>query len=119
MNNPLYRGTMVSEDGKAMALYLPIREKHFSYNVARLVEELSKEWNPNDRVYITGLPVAEDTFGVEMLVQMATSAPLAPISPVQRVINIMQNMFKAKGCQGGRPFFCLSMNFQLRQAKSK
>ncbi len=28
-------------------------------------------------MYITGLPVAEDTFGVEMLVQMATSAPLA------------------------------------------
>ena len=27
--------------------------------------------------YITGLPVAEDTFGVEMFVQMGVSAPLA------------------------------------------
>lgn len=30
-----------------------------------------------DQYYITGLPVAEDTFGVEMFVQMAISAPLA------------------------------------------
>jgi predicted RND superfamily exporter protein len=30
-----------------------------------------------DRMYITGLPVAEDTFGVEMFKQMAISAPLA------------------------------------------
>ncbi|MDY6954291.1 MAG: MMPL family transporter, partial [Thermodesulfobacteriota bacterium] len=33
-----------------------------------------------DRVYITGLPVAEDTFGVEMLIQMATSAPMAGLA---------------------------------------
>jgi predicted RND superfamily exporter protein len=30
-----------------------------------------------DRFHITGLPVAEDTFGVEMFVQMAVSAPVA------------------------------------------
>ncbi|MCP4945064.1 MAG: hypothetical protein GY924_24195, partial [Planctomycetaceae bacterium] len=31
----------------------------------------------NARYYISGLPVAEDAFGVEMFVQMAISAPLA------------------------------------------
>ncbi len=30
-----------------------------------------------DKFYITGLPVAEDTFGVEMFMQMAISAPVA------------------------------------------
>jgi predicted RND superfamily exporter protein len=30
-----------------------------------------------DQYHITGLPVAEDTFGVEMFIQMAVSAPLA------------------------------------------
>jgi hypothetical protein len=31
----------------------------------------------DDQVHITGLPVAEDTFGVEMFIQMAISAPAA------------------------------------------
>jgi len=76
MNNPLYKGTLVSEDEKAICLYIPITEKTFSYNVANLVRKLTADWIEED-VYITGLPVAEDTFGVEMLVQMATSAPMA------------------------------------------
>ena len=78
MGNPLYKGTLVSEDGKAICIYIPITEKPFSYNVAALVRELTKDWKDNgDKIYIAGLPVAEDTFGVEMLVQMAISAPMA------------------------------------------
>ena len=77
MNNPLYKGTLVSEDEKAIALYIPIIEKTYSYNVANLVEQLTKDWLAEDQVYITGQPVAQDTFGVEMLVQMASSAPMA------------------------------------------
>ena len=77
MNNPLYKGTLVSEDAKAICIYIPITEKTYSYNVATLVRELTKDWNNGDKVYIAGLPVAEDTFGVEMLVQMAISAPMA------------------------------------------
>jgi predicted RND superfamily exporter protein len=77
MNNPLYKGTLVSEDGKAIALYIPIIAKTYSYNVANLVEKLTADWPAEDRLYITGQPVAQDTFGVEMLIQMASSAPLA------------------------------------------
>ncbi|MBN1880480.1 MMPL family transporter [bacterium] len=77
MNNPLFKGILVSEDSKAVCIYVPISEKSFSYNVAALVTELTKSWTGSDKVHIAGLPVAEDTFGVEMLVQMATSAPLA------------------------------------------
>ncbi len=80
MDNPLYNGTLVSEDEKAICLYLPLRDKSFSYNVAALVRALTADWDGGDKVYITGLPVAEDTFGVEMLVQMATSAPLAGLA---------------------------------------
>lgn len=80
MNNPLYRGTLVSEDGQAVCLYIPIIAKTYSYNVANLVRELTKDWPQQDQVYITGLPVAEDTFGIEMLLQMATSAPLAGLA---------------------------------------
>jgi predicted RND superfamily exporter protein len=80
MNNPLYRGTLVSEDEKALCLYIPIEKKHFSHNVANLVHHLTADWPTEDQIYITGLPVAEDTFGVEMLVQMATSAPMAGVA---------------------------------------
>lgn len=80
MNNPLYRGTLVSEDEKAICLYIPIEKKHFSHNVANLVHHLTADWPEEDQIYITGLPVAEDTFGVEMLVQMATSAPMAGLA---------------------------------------
>ena len=77
MNNPLYKGTLVSEDAKAICIYIPITEKTYSYNIATLVRALTRDWKNGDKIYIAGLPVAEDTFGVEMLVQMAISAPLA------------------------------------------
>ncbi|MDT8420147.1 MAG: MMPL family transporter [Desulfuromonadales bacterium] len=80
MNNPLYAGTLVSEDEKAICLYIPIIKKTYSHNVANLVRNLTQDWPEEDEVYITGLPVAEDTFGIEMLVQMATSAPLAGLA---------------------------------------
>ena len=80
MSNPLYAGTLVSEDEKAICLYIPITEKIYSHNVASLVGQLTADWPEEDQLYITGLPVAEDTFGVEMLKQMATSAPLAGLA---------------------------------------
>jgi len=80
MSNPLYKGTLVAEDEKAICIYIPITEKTYSYNVANVVRKLTKGWGKHDKVHITGLPVAEDTFGVEMLKQMATSAPLAGIA---------------------------------------
>ncbi len=75
---PFLNGTMVSEDGKAIAIYLPLTEKNLSYNVYRALQEKIKELGQGpEEFYITGLPVAEDTFGVEMFVQMAISAPAA------------------------------------------
>jgi predicted RND superfamily exporter protein len=82
MANPLLKGTLVAEDGKAMGIYLPITSKDFAYSVRKsLLEKISTFDNSNgDQFHITGLPVAEDTFGVEMFVQMAVSAPLAMLA---------------------------------------
>jgi predicted RND superfamily exporter protein len=79
MGNPLLKGTLVSEDGKAIGIYIPITFKDFAFEVRkRLLEKIETFKNTNgDQFYITGLPVAEDTFGVEMFIQMAVSAPLA------------------------------------------
>jgi predicted RND superfamily exporter protein len=77
--NPLLKGTLVSEDGKAIGIYIPISSKDFAYHVReRLLEKIdSFTGSSDDQYHVTGLPVAEDTFGVEMFIQMAVAAPLA------------------------------------------
>ena len=82
MDNPLLKGTLVSEDGKAMGIYLPVTSKDFSYLLSKKVKEKIATFKTEhgDKFFITGLPVAEDTFGKEMFIQMAVSAPLAMIA---------------------------------------
>lgn len=74
---PFLQGTVLSEDGKALALYLPLTSKDMSYRVSAKLQEKIDTFRGDERFFITGLPVAEDTFGVEMFKQMAISAPLA------------------------------------------
>jgi len=77
---PMLRGTVVSEDGKSVALYVPIERKDESHRISEEIRTIIDGFGANtDEFYITGLPVAEDTFGVEMFKQMAVSAPLAAL----------------------------------------
>ena len=76
---PMLRGTVVSKDGKSIALHVPIEEKDQSHRIAGEIQDIIDGFSGEDRFYIAGLPVAEDTFGVEMFVQMAISAPLAAL----------------------------------------
>ncbi|MBN1392998.1 MAG: MMPL family transporter [Sedimentisphaerales bacterium] len=91
MSNPLLKGTVVSEDGKAICLYLPITNKDLSYKVYSKLREKIATFSGDEQYHITGLPVAEDTFGVEMFIQMAVSAPLAML-----VIFILMLLFFRK-----------------------
>jgi len=74
---PLLMNTLVSADGRAVAVYVPIESKDLSYPISLEIQALADDLGGNDDYYITGLPVAEDTFGVQMFKQMAISAPLA------------------------------------------
>jgi predicted RND superfamily exporter protein len=76
-NLPMLLDTLVSGDGKAAAIYVPIENKNQSYRVSREIEKLVDGEQAAGDWHITGLPVAEDTFGKEMFVQMGISAPLA------------------------------------------
>lgn len=91
-NHPMLYGTLVSEDGKALCVYVPIREKRLSHTLSMKIHAEAERLGLREMEYaslsggapvagdafgITGLPVAEDTFGVEMFQQMAVSAPLA------------------------------------------
>ena len=76
--NPFLHEKIASEDGTAVALYVPIQEKRMSYRVAGEIEAiLERHLLPGQRRHLAGLPVAEDTFGHEMFVQMAVVAPMA------------------------------------------
>ena len=74
---PFLNGTLVSEDGKAICIYLPLTDKDLSYRVYSALKKKINTFSGNEQYHITGLPVAEDTFGVEMFKQMAISAPAA------------------------------------------
>jgi len=76
-DHPLFRGTVVSDNGKALCLYIPIQNKDLSYEVAQEIRKIVREYSGDEEYHITGLPVANDQFGVEMFKQMAISAPLA------------------------------------------
>jgi predicted RND superfamily exporter protein len=74
---PTIRGTVLSEDGKAVTIYVPIEEKNQSHRIASEIEAVVAELDGDEEYFITGLPVAEDTFGFEMFLQMGIAAPLA------------------------------------------
>ncbi|MFH1092598.1 MAG: efflux RND transporter permease subunit [Candidatus Omnitrophota bacterium] len=77
LDNPMFNGTIVSENGRALCIYVPIERKNISYRVSQEIYKIVNQLKGDDKYYITGLPIAEDTFGVEMFKQMAISAPLA------------------------------------------
>ncbi len=74
---PLLHNTLVSKDQKAASIYVPIADKNESHRIAKEISHIVAAVDSDDRYYITGLPVAEDTFGYQMFIQMGISAPLA------------------------------------------
>ena len=75
--NPLLADKLASEDGTGIALYIPIQQKSESYRISQEIERIAdEELSSEQRIYLAGLPVAEDTFGHEMFKQMGITAPL-------------------------------------------
>lgn len=80
LSNPLLAEKLASSDGQGLAIYVPIEDKMISYRVATEIEAMVAEitgGTGTEAYHIAGLPVAEDTFGHDMFLQMAISAPLA------------------------------------------
>ena len=75
--NPLFVEKLVSKNGNAAAIYIPIRQKNMSYSISQKIESIAqKELGKDQNYYIAGLPVAEDMFGYKMFTQMSILAPL-------------------------------------------
>jgi len=77
LNNPFLSGTMISNDHKSMSIYIPITSKSVSTDVYDELKNKIEHLDTNAQFHITGLPLAEDVFGIDMFIQMAISAPLA------------------------------------------
>ncbi|MEF3698074.1 efflux RND transporter permease subunit [Desulfolutivibrio sp.] len=76
LSNPLLVGQMVSADGKALCLYLPLTDKLLSYDVYTALQEKIREFGGAEGWHIAGLPVAEGAIGVEMFSEMVIASPL-------------------------------------------
>ncbi|WP_286261541.1 efflux RND transporter permease subunit [Thalassotalea atypica] len=83
---PLLNNTLVASDHRAIAIYVPIVSKDLSYDIGEQIRTFisdikaihkTKISSQSLAFHITGLPIAEDQFGVEMFVQMGVAAPLA------------------------------------------
>jgi hypothetical protein len=77
LDNPLFRDRLVSSDGKGVAIYIPIESKDLANDIGKKIEEIYQREKSPEKYYMAGLPIAEDTFGHEMFVQMAITAPMA------------------------------------------
>jgi predicted RND superfamily exporter protein len=75
--NPILRGKLASEDGKALAIFVPLESKDYAMEVGSKIQEIIDADHGDEEYYLAGQPVAQDTFGAAMFQQMAFSAPAA------------------------------------------
>lgn len=78
MDNAMVVGRLVSQDGTATAIYVPLENGANGKAIADQIRDIiSHEAAGDVRFFVAGDPVARDTFGTEMFRQMAVFAPLA------------------------------------------
>jgi hypothetical protein len=76
-DNPLFTDKLASEDGTGLAVYIPIERKDQAARIGgELRAILAEELAPEQRYHLAGLPIAEDSFGIEMFRQIAEDTTL-------------------------------------------
>lgn len=77
--NPLLLNRVISADGKATAIYVPLDPSANGKQIADRIRELLPAEPGGDRYFLAGDPITRDTFGVEMFRQMGLFSPIAGI----------------------------------------
>lgn len=75
--NPILSNKLASLDGKLVGIYIPIEDNSLSFRLSQEIKAIAERHLGKEQYYIAGLPVAKDTFGVQMFRQMGISAPLS------------------------------------------
>ena len=78
-DNPLFKDRLISSDGRGAVIYIPIEKKDIAHNVGEKIKAIYTKENGPEKYYMAGLPIAEDTFGYEMFLQMGLTAPISGI----------------------------------------
>ncbi len=76
-DNPILRGKLASDDGQALAIFVPIESKDLAHEVGGEIDALIAELDGDEEYHLAGIPLAEDRFGAQMFLQMAVGAPAA------------------------------------------
>jgi len=76
-SQPILNESLISTDGMALALYIPMTSKDVSYKISNLLRDRINSYQSEAEYFITGLATAQDVFGVEMFQQMAIATPMA------------------------------------------
>jgi len=72
---PFFRGTLISEDNQALALYIPLTNKKLSRQVYEKLLEKIATFKGDERYYMGGLPVVQDVFAMEIWTQLGMAGP--------------------------------------------
>ncbi|MBI2505691.1 MAG: MMPL family transporter [Candidatus Latescibacteria bacterium] len=76
-DNPIFVERLISKDGKATAIYVPIEKTANGKEIAEAIRAIAEREGGEERYYVAGDPVARDTFGAGMFAQMGVFAPIA------------------------------------------
>lgn len=80
LGNSMAAGRLVSRDGTATAIYVPLETGANGKVIADQIRGmLAQEPSRDLRFYVAGDPVARDTFGAEMFRQMAVLSPITGV----------------------------------------
>jgi predicted RND superfamily exporter protein len=74
--NPMLVERLISKDGKATAIYIPIEKTANGKVLADQIKGILSREKGDDKYYLAGDPVARDTFGSGMFKQMGVFAPI-------------------------------------------
>ncbi len=77
LSNPLFVNRIVSGDGTATAIYVPIEPGANGKEIADRIRQILPTESSGDQYYLAGDPVARDTFGSQMFRQMGLFSPIA------------------------------------------
>jgi len=75
--NPLLVERFISKDSKTTAIYIPVEPAANGKAVADLVRTIVEEVGPPEEYYLAGDPIARDTFGAQMFMQMGLFSPVS------------------------------------------
>ena len=87
--NPILADKLASRDATGIAVYIPIAKKDYAHDIGAAIDAIAvEEISEGQAYYLAGMPIAEDTFGVEMFQQMGVMAPISGFGSVFRTCNI-------------------------------